>query len=161
VLRLLRLVLAAFVFPPRLVRAISSEARSEQRRSIWRRSLDYAGLLDPRSARGINAAVCFALYLGGLAGAIYFLKLAFEAPWDFAPYMARHMVKNLTLIPLCMVSVASAVFSPVAFGFLLTLGFYFMRFVGSVLRSEFALLGRVDQGATVLGRMREGGGKKE
>jgi hypothetical protein len=48
----------------------------------------------------------------------------------------------------------------VPFGFLLALGFYFMWFIASVLRSEFALLGRVDQGGTtVLGRMRAGGKK--
>ncbi len=164
VLRILRLVLAAIVFPPRLIRAIASDERSEQRQSIWARSLRYAKLLDPRSARGVHAVVCFVLYLIALGpviaiGGLTCVGLAMLAQKLFDdPPIFLVVAGGLAGL---VVTVAAAVFAPVPFGFLLALGYYFMWFVASVLRSEFALLGRVDQGgATVLGRMRAGGGKK-
>ena len=161
--RLARLAVAAVLFPPRLIKAIANDERTEsERKSLAKRSLAYAALLDPRTAKGINAVVCFALYLCGLPAVLFvFTAIIARLRPDRSPGHYTPDDNEAIIFALGGVAVAVAVFMPVPIGFALALGFNFMKLVAHVLRGEVASLGRADEGGTtVLGRLRSGAGKK-
>jgi hypothetical protein len=168
--KLARVLLAALIFPPRLVRALAQDERTEsERKSLGKRSLAYAALLNPMTASGVNALVCFLLYLGALP-AVFSVYLWIitpllkhpppwteQAPWAHATDDSHEGLAFL----IGAIAVLIAVFLPVPVGFLLALGFNVMKLVSHVLRGEVASLGRADEGGTtVLGRLRSGEGKK-
>ncbi len=152
--KILRLALAALLFSRRLVRALRSEERSGERESIWTLSWEFASLLDPRTAEGGYAVLCFALYLCALP--------AVMGAAMFASMLARETFADsgttiLAVVTVYALSVFGAISAPVPMGFMLAAGFYFMKFVALVLRSEVSALARADSpDGTVLGRLRSG-----
>jgi hypothetical protein len=169
VLKLARLLLAAVLFPSRLVRKIGEEER--RGRSLWQRSLEEARRLDPRRAKGADAVGVLVVYVPALGGgmvlsmyvalcAVYGVEGARALP-DWHVPLQDHIVQLLTVLVFAVTVIAAALI-PLLIGVVLALGLNFMRLLGRVFLAEVSAMARADQGGTtVLGRLRSGEGKKE
>lgn len=158
-LRILRLILAAILFPPRIVQAIQKHEDAPLR-TIYESARRYAGRIDPRTARGGDAFVCFVLYLIGLGPV---LAASFFGILALAPFLEGIPLWGILALGLValVVTVSCAIFLPVPVSLVLAMGFHGLRLAARALRAEVSALARADAGGgTVLGRLRLGLGKK-
>ena len=157
VFRLLRLFVAALLFPPRLARAMRRH-HDEGTVSIFRLSLARAREVR-RFFKERNLWTIVVLVAGiPLAVGLLLLWFRFEAtlPLDAQiPVMVAYVIASFVL------PFTTAIWFPPLVAFIATLGFYGARLAALALRSELAGLVRADEGGgTVLGRLRGGAGKK-
>src|SRR5581483_9870736 len=160
--KLMRLMIAALVFPPRLVRAIRNDER--QHRALVARSLEEARRLDPRHAKGGDAIGALLVYLIALpASLLAVFHIALYVVYgqlglvvrDSAPWYGLSGTVSIIAAILSPFGFLAAAFAPVLVGFAIALGFNFMAFVSRVFRAELAALDRAgNPESTVLGRLR-------
>ncbi|HZU96640.1 MAG TPA: hypothetical protein VFF73_08120 [Planctomycetota bacterium] len=156
VLRLLRLGLAAVLFPPRAVRALRL-SEEESTAAIYRRALGAARRVDAFANERTGGQLVLAVMLGvPLSYAIVF-GLLWE--WiDQLPFGAAMVLilAGLLAIPRFMLILPYVLAIPPTFVFFLA------QAAKRALAAEFSALDRADRGGgTVLGRLAAGFGKKE
>jgi hypothetical protein len=163
--KLLRLVLAALLLPPRVLRAVARDdaLTAGERASLATRALDYAKRLDPRHVKREDMLVCAALYAVTLPALIALLIGSADAIDSLAKGAAAETRTAVAFVlrGLFLAYLGVAVFMPIPLGFLLALGFNATKFLARVFRAEIASLGRADAGGvTVIARLRAGAGRK-
>ncbi len=167
IFKLVRLAVAALVFPPRLVRAIRHEERHG--RSLLARALHEARRFDPRRAKGGDAADVVVVYVlalpASLVGAANFALFAvYGSLWrvvrDSAPSYGLCGTASFVMALMIPFATLAAAFAPAILGFLLALVLNSVRLFARVLRAEIAALGRSDAaGDSILGRLHRGNEK--
>ena len=133
-LRLVRLLVAAILFPPRVVRALRQRAAGET--TVWRQG----------AAMALSYPI--PLFAGGA-----FLALVLAVVSLYYTQRVRHWSEQwvFAIVPL------SVMVTPFLFALGLGVGLVSLQTLAAVLRSEFAALARADDGgATVLGRLAKG-----
>lgn len=148
----LRLLLAAALFPPRIVKRIQ-ETERQSFRDVWRRAREFQGEVSRSPVKTIGAglgylviAAALALALGQVTEAIGGRSRGDEVAW----FVLAVWPLAIILIPLLLIRL------PLTGHFAWGL----WRVVGRVFRDELAALGRADQG-TFLARLAGGAGKKD
>ncbi len=157
VFRLLRLFVAALLFPPRLARAMRRH-HDEGAVSIFRLSLARAREVrrffkERRLWLAVLVVTGVPLAMGLLLPWLYFM--------DRIPLDALLPVLLVFVVAYWVVPFTAPIWLPPLVAFLATLGFYAAKVAALALRSELAGLVRADEGGgTVLGRLHGGAGKK-
>jgi len=157
VLRLVRLLVAAAFFPRRVVRAIDAyeEPAPGVRGVVPRRGLSLILARTTESLRLLAPGE-------SLSNAVVFVAVSCLLVTSLAFSHANHSTlessEDVFLGHLALVGwTAGALFGLVLAS---VVGFHLLRVLGHVLESEVGALRRADEGATVLGRLRRGDGKK-
>jgi hypothetical protein len=153
--KLLRLFLAALLFPPRIARAMKRH-HDEGAVSIFRLSLARARQVREwcKANNAWSAVAFFSCIPVAVVELLLFLKLERTFGNNPVPFFA------FMIIYVASPFLAGVWLPPVA-AFLGMLGFYAAKLLALGLRSELAGLIRADEGGgSVLGRLRSGAGKK-
>ena len=164
--RLLRLFLAALLFPPRFARAIKRH-HDDGPASIFRVAL--ARARETRQwfkAKNLWPVVVIfvgiPLAMGLIAGGLWLLDAVLSSREPRSSGALFALILFLLTVGPFVAAFTTAIWVPPLVAFFLTLGFYAAKVLALALRSELAGLTRADEGGgTVLGRLRAGGGGKK
>jgi hypothetical protein len=135
VVRLLRLALAALLFPPRVARAlITTEGAGVV--SIFRQALTVAWVIVPSSDASKNGPGKFMLHLLSAVPAVYLVWAILEHTSQGGP------AELVLLIP--VVFIGLMIFAPFLLALVATISFYGLRGLALAFRGELAAFGRQD-----------------
>jgi hypothetical protein len=155
-IRIARLLLAAILFPPRVARVLR-ERQGERVAATWRRAFEIARPLlvspDPRKNGPLKLIVC----LVSVSLALLLLSWAIELVDTWGREREGRFVFGAGVVGM----LAFPFLLPFTIAFFVALVFLMARALGAAFRDELAALGRADEGATVLGRLRRGEGTKK
>lgn len=134
--RCMRLLLAALLFPRRLARALRATERAGVT-SIFRRALDAAWVLVPSSDASKNGPGKFMLHLLSAVPALYLVFVLAERADQSGSPAAFVLATPIVYMGLML-------FAPFLLALVATTGFYALRALALAFRSELAAFGRQD-----------------